>query len=179
MKNVFEEGKLTEDETAQYSNLYDEELAIYIMNDCQVLDFDTFINDEFVASKELILQSISQVLTSQKTPCVIEETTRGYHLIILSTQEAMYHPYMICLGYDPLYAKFSEENDHFRLRTRRKAMEMDDQHFIKSRTYHNLGRANSKSVLEYLKYSDTLLFNSHLYWGVDADGEGQSEEIPF
>lgn len=163
----------------EYDNSYGhkprEEMEVWKFTHCQIADFDQYVDGEFVADKEQIRASLCELLNDSCSPCVLEETTNGFHVILLHTDIHSFQYITTGVGFDHIFAKICREQDGHVLRTRRKPNE--ERHFIFSRDYFHLEYAETPCLQEYLRYSDKVLKNAEKRWEDEVEWNDTDTEF--
>jgi len=142
----------------EYTHMNQEKLDVFPFYYCSVADFDV----DQVGSKRATRVKIVRVVNDHGIPCAVEETTRGYHVIILSTDRVFLPPFEDLPFYDHRYAEMCYGGDN-QVVLRTKCKEGERSHFIKNRNYFNLHSADPRCLEEFMNYSDKITRNLALW----------------
>jgi hypothetical protein len=171
----FDLGQDDDEYDGTYGHKPREEMEVWKFTECQIADFDQYVDGEFAGDKQLIRSSIQELLNESLVPCILEETTNGFHAIILDKNPQSLKYISNALGFDYVFANICADEDDHVLRTRRKPNE--ERHFIFGREYFHLEWAKTECLLEYLRYSDKVLANAEKRWDDEVEWDDSDTEF--
>ena len=147
-------------------------LDCYVFSRCHILDFDISYKGKLTISKEDLGEILEHTIKLSQTPCILEETTNGFHVIILShyaKHKKLFYPIP---GFDERYETLSCNVMKYPLRTRRK--EHETKHFILGRRHFLKQNIDQHCLEEFCDYSTKILINYEKTWEDDEEEDFQS-----